>query len=245
MSDAFYLGYDDSMPPSLARFLRRVVLGLAFVVVVVVAAVAASQSPAEPGEYEFGVKKPFQGVLMEEPIPLLQVGSGIGSITNYVLVGSGKFGIPTFARGNGGKRVQFNGSLIHKGDQQMIELNDEKSFAVVSDQHEQRTVGSEIETTLSGELVDTKCYFGVMRPGAGKVHRGCAARCLHGGVPPGLLLRDTAGRSVVVLLSGNHGKKLEFDSEWAARWIKATGRLSVRENLPILEVERLELMEGP
>lgn len=245
MSDPFYLGYDDSMPPSLARFLRRVVLGLAFVVVVVVAAVAASQSPAEPGEYEFGVEKPFEGVLMEEPIPLLQVGSGIGSITNYVLVGSGKFGLPTFARGHGGQRVRLNGSLIHKGDQQMIELNDEKSFSVASDKQETGKVVVGVQTTLSGELVDTKCYFGVMRPGAGKVHRGCAARCLHGGVPPGLLLRDTAGRSVVVLLAGVDGKKLEFDTEWAARWVKATGQLSVRENLPILAVERLELMEGP
>ncbi len=245
MSDAFYLGYDDSMPPSLARFLGRVVFGLAFVAVVVVVAVAASQSPAEPGDYGFGVETPFEGVLMEEPIPLLQVGSGAGSITNYVLVGSGKFGLPAFALGHGGKRVHFNGSLIHKGDQQMIELNDEKSFSVVSDQREQRTGVLGMETSLSGELVDTKCYFGVMRPGAGKVHRGCAARCLHGGVPPGLLLRDTAGRSVVVLLSGTDGKKLDFDTEWAARWVKATGRLSVRENLPILEVERLELTEGP
>ena len=125
----------------------------------------------------------------------------------------------------------------------MIELNDEKSFAVVSDKQETGKVSVGVQTTLSGELVDTKCYFGVMRPGAGKVHRGCAARCLHGGVPPGLLLRDTAGRSVVVLLSGVDGKKLEFDAEWAARWIKATGRLSVRDNLPILEAERLELME--
>ena len=233
------------MPPGLARFMGRVVLGLALALVIVVGAVAASQSPTESGDYEFGVEKPFEGVLVEDPIPLLQVGSEVGSITNYVLVGSGKFGLPAFARGHSGQRIHLNGSLIHKGGQKMIELNDEKSFSVVYDQRNQVTRVPGIETTLSGELVDTKCYFGVMRPGAGKVHRGCAARCLHGGVPPGILLRDTAGRSVVVMLAGAQGKKLEFDAEWAARWVKVTGRLSVRENLPVLEVDQLELKEEP
>jgi hypothetical protein len=38
--------------------------------------------------------------------------------------------------------------------------------------------------TVTGEIVDSKCYLGVMNPGQGKVHRDCAARCLSGGVPP-------------------------------------------------------------
>jgi hypothetical protein len=28
--------------------------------------------------------------------------------------------------------------------------------------------------TLTGEIVDSKCYLGVMNPGQGKVHRDCA-----------------------------------------------------------------------
>ena len=63
--------------------------------------------------------------------------------------------------------------------------------------------------TLRGELVDSKCWTGVMNPGEGKGHRACAIRCLSGGIPalfavPGqdgrpplaLLLVDTDGRTV-------------------------------------------------
>jgi hypothetical protein len=41
--------------------------------------------------------------------------------------------------------------------------------------------------TVRGELVDSKCYLGVMNPGHGKVHRDCAARCIGGGIPLALV----------------------------------------------------------
>jgi hypothetical protein len=39
------------------------------------------------------------------------------------------------------------------------------------------------ELRLKGEIVDAKCYMGVMNPGSGHVHRDCAVRCLSGGLP--------------------------------------------------------------
>ena len=53
---------------------------------------------------------------------------------------------------------------------------------------------------FTGEIVDSKCYFGVMNPGNGKVHRDCAARCISGGIPPAFLVRDAAGRTQTLLL---------------------------------------------
>lgn len=38
--------------------------------------------------------------------------------------------------------------------------------------------------TLLGEIVDSKCYLGAMKPRCGRTHRGCAILCLKGGVPP-------------------------------------------------------------
>jgi hypothetical protein len=43
------------------------------------------------------------------------------------------------------------------------------------------------ERILIGEIVDTKCFLGVMNPGEGKVPRECAALCLSGGIPRALL----------------------------------------------------------
>jgi hypothetical protein len=53
---------------------------------------------------------------------------------------------------------------------------------------------------LRGELVDSKCYLGVMKPGRGKPHRGCAARCLSGGIPPLFLVEDEVGERVALLV---------------------------------------------
>lgn len=62
--------------------------------------------------------------------------------------------------------------------------------------------------TLRGEIVDTKCYLGVMNPGERKVHRDCAVRCISGGLPPAFLARDPAGDAPVRLLVGDHGRAL-------------------------------------
>jgi hypothetical protein len=40
-----------------------------------------------------------------------------------------------------------------------------------------------------------------MNPGNGKVHRDCAARCLSGGIPPALLVRDAGGSPRTVLIA--------------------------------------------
>jgi len=48
------------------------------------------------------------------------------------------------------------------------------------------------EFDLVGEIVDSKCYFGNMNPGNGKVHRDCAVRCMSGGIPLPSSLRMTS-----------------------------------------------------
>ena len=52
--------------------------------------------------------------------------------------------------------------------------------------------------TVTGEIVDSKCYMGVMNPGQGKVHRDCAARCLSGGVPPIFVTFDRGDQLLLI-----------------------------------------------
>ncbi len=55
---------------------------------------------------------------------------------------------------------------------------------------------------LIGEIVDTKCYLGAMKPGRGKPHRDCASLCIRGGIPAALLVRTENGeRHLVHLVS--------------------------------------------
>jgi hypothetical protein len=87
------------------------------------------------------------------------------------------------------------------------------------------------EVQLTGEIVDSKCYFGVMNPGNGKVHRDCAARCISGGIPPALLVRDAEGRSDTVLLAKWNRELLKHIAEpvtLRGRLSTAAGRLMLR-----------------
>lgn len=59
---------------------------------------------------------------------------------------------------------------------------------------------------LSGEIVDGKCYLGVMNPGSGKVHRDCAARCLSGGVPTLFATNGFRGEPAVLQLTDSNQK---------------------------------------
>jgi hypothetical protein len=245
MNDDFYIGYLDESPSRLARHTRRLVLALAVLVVGLTAVFAARQTPAEPGVFEFGVRRTFEGVLHESPLPMLRSVAANGAVTNYLLVGEGKHGLPPFARGHDGQRVRFAGSLIQKDKDVMVEMNDAGSFTVLGPAAAEippvlKTVG---DVSLTGELVDTKCYFGVMRPATGKVHRACAVRCLSGGVPPGLLVREVEGSAEVVLLSGPNDQPLKFDVEWAGRLVQAEGRLTRRDGVPCLEVIRFSLAD--
>lgn len=83
---------------------------------------------------------------------------------------------------------------------------------------------------LTGEIVDSKCYFGVMNPGNGKVHRDCAVRCISGGIPPAFLVRDANGRSETLLLAGWKRELLDHIAEpvtLGGRLVRSSGRLTL------------------
>ena len=65
---------------------------------------------------------------------------------------------------------------------------------------------------LRGEIVDSKCYFGVMKPGQGKAHRDCAVRCISGGAPPAFVVRaagpEGGERTLILLLVGSDGSSI-------------------------------------
>ena len=110
MNDDFYIGYLPRSPDRLARHVRWIVAGTVFVALALIVGVAARQTPAEPGSFEFGTGRDFEGVLRGSPLPTLRSISASGAVTNYLLVGEGKHGLPAFAQGHDGERVRFRGS---------------------------------------------------------------------------------------------------------------------------------------
>ena len=252
----FYIGWQGKCAPALAGFTRRFSFILAFLVPALVGAAVWFQHPVDRGRFEFGVEKQFEGVLYERPIPRLRVTAADGTPLDHVLVGAGKFGPPPIIAGAHGHRVRFSGSLIVREPLHMIELNRPDTFAILDGERRPNANESKPDKTqpqnpepavsllgegkFIGELVDTKCYSGVMRPATGKVHRGCAIRCLSGGVPPGLLMRDGHGDAVVFLLAGPGNEPLRYDVQLAGTLIEVEGRLELHGDTPVLRVNSLK-----
>lgn len=245
MKDEFYIGYRDECPAGLASRLRRWTTGMGFGFVLLAAVAAVFQKPAEPGVFEFGVRRTVVGILGDGPLPILRTVSEQGGVQSFLLVGTGKSGPPPNILAWHGQWVRIQGSLIRKGNVAMLEVASvdraETPVKAAGLVHQPRIeVVGPVE--LTGELVDTKCHLGVMRPGEGKVHRGCAVRCLSGGVPPGLWVSTPDGGSTVVLLEAAEGSGWRVNPEWAARTVRMHGLLSLHDGLPVLAVRQHALV---
>ncbi len=203
----FYVGYVPKAPAGLRSYLRRIVVLLGVIALAVAGVLVGAQGAFPPAAFEFLEDTTFEGTIEEVPYPALLVSrpGGLGT-SRYLLVGVGKHGAEE-ARGRHGQAVTLRGKLIYRDDQTMIELvtGTIRSTAAAAAAARFEDLGP---ATLTGEIVDTKCYTGVMNPGQGKVHRECAARCISGGIPPGFLVRTAGGPATVYLLAGASGEPL-------------------------------------
>jgi len=236
----FYVGYLP-VPSPLARFLRLAVPALGLLVVAVSIAVARSQSNPGSAVWSDAKAREFRGTLVVDPYPLLVVpaSSEATAPTVYLLVEMGKHGGRPDLRAISGKQVTVSGWLLQRDGRRMIELEpDEKavrpdaarSAAIL----ERRHLG---QVTLQGEIVDSKCYLGAMKPGEGKTHKACATLCIRGGMPPMLVTPSAVGGRGYFLLIDSSGAPLSSDF-WPliSEPVQVTGKLESLGDLRILRV---------
>ena len=219
----FYVGYLP-VPQRLRKAIRAIVGGLMLLAIAVGAVLIAGQMPFADSSFDYQRYREFQGTLLAEPIPALLI-PGQGS--PWLLVGPGKHG-PGDLRRFDGMRVTLTGERISRGADQMIELRLGSLRASGTGVRPQSVTLGDVQ--LTGEIVDSKCYFGVMNPGNGKVHRDCAVRCISGGVPPALLVRDASGTARTVLLANWKRDLLGHVAEpitLRGRLVQSAGRLTL------------------
>ncbi|MBI1291690.1 hypothetical protein GC173_10670 [bacterium] len=236
---SFYIGYLPSVPREYAKPTWVAACLMALFLIAAMGMLAASQEVADAGTYEFGVLKPREGFLRTDPVPMLTVGDQrTGSINNYLLVGATKEGPPAEFLARAGEQVRFDGTLVRRGSQLMLEVGPAESWQFLGAPSSLLPPPKQLGTmTLRGELIDTKCFFGAMRPAVGKIHRGCAVRCLSGGIPPALRVVDDAGNESIVLLAGRSGTPAPVNPEWAGLFIDATGPVEVDGNTVVMRLD--------
>jgi hypothetical protein len=208
--------------------MRRVVVALGALIVVVAAILIVAQHPFPASTFEFQQYRDFRGVLLTEPYPALAIR---GQEPPWLLVGPGKHGVGDL-RQRSGHEVALKGERIYRtggrAEDHMIELMPGSLTAGESvPVPKPENLG---EVQLTGEIVDSKCYFGVMSPGAGKVHRDCAVRCISGDIPPAFLVRDSTGNTVTLLLANWKRELLDHVAEPVTirgRLSRSAGRLTL------------------
>ena len=236
----FYVGYLPKAPSSLRRFVRRVIAALAVLTLAAALTLVLAQMPFAHSSFEYGSLRSFEGVVAASPYPALLVQrpgetGQAAKDSQYLLVARGKYGADGVVAGFDGQRVRLQGQLIYRDGATMVEVVPGSIVAVGAAPAGREALRDLGPVTLSGEIVDSKCYLGVMNPGAGKVHRDCAARCLGGGVPP--VFASAGGE--MLLLVGPNGQALRGDAlrEFIAEPITVHGELLERGPARLLQID--------
>ncbi len=200
----FYVGYLPKAPVGIARRIRVVVVLLFIFAAIAAIVFARVQRTFAPSVFEYGRVGTYEGTIETNPYPILIV-AGPGSAepwaSQYLLVAEGKHGADSQVAALDGKHVQLRGTKIYRDSQTMIEVVT-GSISVMGESKQPWPATKELGNfELAGEIVDSKCYLGVMNPGNGKVHRDCAVRCLSGGIPPVFATNDFNGGPAILVLT--------------------------------------------
>jgi hypothetical protein len=231
MSEDFYVGYLPKMPKSLARGIKTFIV-LAFAAAISFAALLwIGQKPFAKSVFEFGAVKDFEGTIQARPVPFLLIekpekNNGLPAFERFPLVAEGKHGFDASLLD--GQHVRLKGTLIYRDDLRMIEVaggSVEKSSDNSNPIEEQpESLGN---FTLKGEIVDSKCYLGVMNPGQSKPHRDCAVACLRGGIPPLFIVKDTAGNVSELWLLSETGEIINNEIlDYVAEPVEISGEVT-------------------
>ncbi len=171
------------------------------------------------GKWETGATHVVLGALAMKPYPMIRVAdeSAAFGVRSVLIVAQGKCTSGLNLADYDGTPVRARGVLIERNDRRMLEvpLSVNQWIEPIRADLPGVLVDPPMERlgrfALAGQIMDSKCFFGVMRPGRGKTHKACAALCLRGGVPPSFWARDEKGRESVLLMTDAGGGPLGED----------------------------------
>jgi len=224
-NEEFYIGWMGNAPPIFAITIKKYLLVLFTLVIVLGVLLALSQKKFGTGNFEFGTLTEVKGIYSNTPVPNLKIidGKDIWGNKNYItvpLIGYGKHGAEgiialleteknTLLQG---KEIILKGTLLYNDGKLLMQIDENDKPLLSVAENKIAEVSSKITELgtidVKGEIVDPKCYFGVMKPGEGKPHKDCAIRCILGGMPPMLKVTDNEGKQNYYLIVGSNGDKI-------------------------------------
>ena len=212
-TDEFYQGYSPTIPQGIRRFLWILIPLIAVIVVVLSVVLPAIHNQYSTGTFTTPFRE-YEGLLMDKPVPHLMIPrqgqtNSDNAYSRYVLAGTRKTSVDPKILEFAGNWVKIKALPVFRDGMTLLAVRASATPEIIDPPPNQslipqgKTLGN---FTLAGEIVDTKCNLGVMKPGQLKVHRDCAIRCISGGVPPSLRVVDASGNIEYFLLVDSQSK---------------------------------------
>ena len=240
--DEFFIGWQAESPVGIRKLVRKVAISMLLIGILLSAALAYFQSTVTGGRLLFGKVKDFQGVIVADPLPMLILNEPeeFTGQRIFLLTGQMKNGFDVSLANNCNLAVvKMKGQLLFDDYNAMIEMVDD-SLEIVSDPKTNPLPPAVQlgDMTIKGEIVDSKCYLGMMNPGVLNSHRACAIKCIEGGIPPLFLLRDGAGNTNKLIMTDPNGKAINQQViDFVAEPIEITGKVTRRGPLLFIAVD--------
>lgn len=235
----FFVGY-LRMPLRIVRFVAIAASMLLLGADAVALLLYRAQTARASGDWG-NAEAAYDGVLMARPYPVVLVAATASEPARAVLlVSEGKHGAPPGLEPLDGKRVHAQGYPLLRDGLIVLQLSQMPRAAEgAAPPHAATPLGAH---TITGEIVDSKCFLGAMNPGEGKVHEPCAALCLLGGIPPLFVSRGDDGRLAYRLLADEDGGPMpEEAANHNGQPLTLTGNLTRLDGIDVFAVKRAAL----
>jgi hypothetical protein len=205
----FFVGW-MGLPRGLRLFMGMVLATLAIIDVGLAAGLYLAQPPRQTGLWDASGEQEVRGVLVTEPYPMIRVAATDKAPAALVLLADEwKFGLPLGPGFHDGDLMRVTGYAIRRGDVTVLQVDNKLQRLGRAAPAPALLPGG--ERTLSGEIVDSKCWTGAMNPGEGKTHKGCGSLCLLGGIPALFIASGADGVTRWYVIADEEGRSLGED----------------------------------
>ena len=242
----FFVGYLN-MPAALKKFYWPLVIMLIVFTGFAGYSLASLQKGVGPGVWQTTKLETIVGYLTVDPYPVLHRidPNDPAQIQSVLLVNQGKFSAEAVSASHQNSWVSITGVPIIRGGWTMLEVGSSDNFVSSNPDDAallQKVRDGVIEHSLgpvelTGEIADSKCFLGVMKPGEGSVHKACAEVCLIGGMPAMLIVRgDDQLKYGYLLVQPDGAAASSMVAEKAAEQLTVSGELTRKGDLLYLKM---------
>ncbi len=237
--DEFYVGYLPT-PASHLKTLRVLIPGVVLAFLAGVAIISFVQRDPGSAVWRSQVET-FEGIVRTEPWPMLITTTPDGPRV-VLLVEEGKHGAQQRVAPWIGQHVAAKGLVLTRDSRIILELVPDDDAIAAAAVLQPAIVGiaapdnlaSALRVSLRGEIIDSKCYHGAMKPGEGKTHKACATLCISNGIPAMFIAEDGSA----YLLATADGAPLDKDTlSKIGERVEVRGEVTPLADMRVLRIE--------